>query len=217
MIRLPVGIHGPEVRHALEEVVNAIDLLEKQHRLVEKLFKRFENASDREKPAIFEEIASNLVAHDAIEREIFYPACERALGDKDTIKESLVEHGVVEFCVFRADQNRKRSEFEQYVVVLKEVVQHHVEEEEDELLPEGETSHRSRRARLARRKDGGAVRGCAGADFRRALRGNLNQVLAGRTRTSSRTLTARRNGKGRAAKPQRLVRRASGRRHADAG
>src|SRR6476660_1669184 len=121
---------GRRFTQALEEVVNAIDLLEKQHRLVAKLFKRFEDAGDAEKPEIFEEIASNLVAHDAIEREIFYPACERAIDDKDTINESLVEHGLVEFCVFRADQNRKRSEFEQYVTVLKEVVRHHVDEEE---------------------------------------------------------------------------------------
>jgi hypothetical protein len=199
----------------LEAVVNAIDLLEKQHRLVEKLFKRFEDADGAEKPEIFEEIASNLVAHDAIEREIFYPACERALDDKDTIRESLVEHGVVEFCVFRADQNRKRDELEQYVMVLKEIVQHHVDDEEHELLPKVKQAIDRDALDSLGEKMEARFEAALGSDFRRALRGNLDQVLAGRTRTSSRMQTARRSGKKkRAAKPQRLVRRASGRRHA---
>lgn len=190
--------------------MNAIDLLEKQHRLVEKLFKRFEDAGDGEKPEIFEEIASNLVAHDAIEREIFYPACERALDDKDTINESLVEHGLVEFCVFRADQNRKRSEFEQYVTVLKEVVQHHVDEEEDELLPKVKRAMQRDALDALGEKMEARFEAALATDFRRALRGNLQQVLAGRTRT------ARSGSKRRTARPQRLVRRASGRRHAHA-
>lgn len=195
--------------------MNAIDLLEKQHRLVEKLFKRFESAGDAEKPEIFEEIASNLVAHDAIEREIFYPACERALDDKDTIRESLVEHGLVEFCVFRADQHRKRDELEQYVKVLKEVVQHHVEEEEDELLPKVKRAiDRDALDSLGEEMEA-RFEAALASDFRRPLRDNLNQVLAGRTRTSSRMQAARRNGKKRTAKPQRSVRRASGRRHAN--
>jgi hemerythrin superfamily protein len=197
-----------------EAVVNAIDLLEKQHRLVEKLFKRFEDADDAEKPEIFEEIASNLVAHDAIEREIFYPACERALDDKDTIRESLVEHGLVEFCVFRADQNRKRPELEQYVTVLKEVVQHHVDEEEDELLPKVKRAIDRDALDALGEKMEARFEAALGSDFRRALRSNLQQVLAGRMRTTSRMQTTRRNGKKRTAKPQRLVRRASGRRHA---
>lgn len=192
--------------------MNAIDLLEKQHRLVESLFKRFESAEDAEKPEIFEEIAGNLVAHDAIEREIFYPACERALGDKDTINESLVEHGVVEFCLFRADQNRKRAEFEQYVVVLKEIVQHHVDEEEDELLPKVKRAiERDALDDLGEKMEARFEAALAG-DFRRALRANLQQVLAGRTRTAR---TARSGRKPRAAKPQRQG-RASARRGAHA-
>lgn len=192
--------------------MNAIDLLEKQHRLVESLFKRFEGADDADKPEIFEEIASNLVAHDAIEREIFYPACERALGDKDTINESLVEHGVVEFCLFRADQNRKRAELEQYVVVLKEIVQHHVDEEEDELLPKVKRAIEREALDELGEKMEARFEAALESDFRPALRGNLQQVLAGRTRTARTARTARRGQKRRTAKPQRQGRGASARR-----
>ena len=55
--------------------MKANELIQKQHRLVEDLFEQFENARGAQKGKIFEQIAKNLVAHDAIEREIFYPAC----------------------------------------------------------------------------------------------------------------------------------------------
>ena len=74
---------------------SATSLLTQQHDEVKALFKRIEGASSRAaKVKLFEELAHNLVAHDAIEREIFYPACERALGMTDLLGEALVEHGV---------------------------------------------------------------------------------------------------------------------------
>ena len=86
--------------------MNATDLLKKQHTKVDALFTRFEKAKKAaDKVAIFEEIAANLVANDAIEREIFYPACEEEMGMTESLGEALVEHGLVEFMVYRADQN----------------------------------------------------------------------------------------------------------------
>jgi hypothetical protein len=119
--------------------MKATDLLKKQHTKVDALFARFEKAKKAaDKAAIFEEIAANLVAHDAIEREIFYPACEEELGMTETLGEALVEHGVVEFMVYRADQNLHNDTLAHHVKVLKEVVEHHVEEEEEEFFPKVE-------------------------------------------------------------------------------
>lgn len=59
--------------------MKATELLEAQHREVEKLLKKIEKADDpKDQRAFFEELAMNLVAHDAIEREPFYPAGEAA-------------------------------------------------------------------------------------------------------------------------------------------
>lgn len=120
--------------------MKATELLKSQHRSVKDLFEHFEEASQSDKAGIFEEIASALVGHDAIEREIFYPACEKALKEKDEdiLGESLVEHEVVEFCLFRCDDHRNHDDIDKYVTVLKEVVEHHVEEEEKELFPKAE-------------------------------------------------------------------------------
>jgi hemerythrin superfamily protein len=166
--------------------MKANELIQKQHRLVEELFERFEKARGAEKARVFEQIAKNLVAHDAIEREIFYPACEEAIDDDDILRESLVEHGVVEFCLFRADVNQGNDDFDKYVKVLGEVVMHHVKEEEKELLPKakralGRDQLEALGAELEARFDE-ALR----SDFRAPLRDALDQVLAGKTKTDKR-------------------------------
>lgn len=164
--------------------MKAHELLEKQHRLVERLFERFENAKDKsEKTKLWEEIASNLVAHDAIEREIFYPACEREIDDEDVLRESLVEHGVVEFCLFRADKHKSTDKLDSYVKVLKEIVLHHVEEEEKDLLPKAKRELGDERLDALGRIMEMRFAKALASDFRKPLRQNLQEVLAGRTKT----------------------------------
>lgn len=165
--------------------MNAIELLKSQHGEVAELFESFEKArGDARKQKLFEQIAHALVAHDAIEREIFYPACDEAIGrDDDTLEESLVEHGLVEFCLFRAAKHETSAQLEAYVKVLKEVVEHHVEEEQSELFP------KVKKAMDAEQLDalGEAMEArfdeVVAKDFRRPLRENLKQVLEGKTRT----------------------------------
>jgi len=178
--------------------MKATDLLIKQHRAVEDLFEQFEDAEDaEEKREIFEKLAANLVGHDAIEREIFYPACEKELSedDEDVLQESLVEHGVVEFSLFRADENRNGEDFDKYVTVLKEIVEHHVEEEESDLLPKANSEMEDERleelgARMEKRFEQALA-----SDFREPLRDNLDQVLAGRTKTQKKAPAAQGHGK----------------------
>ena len=164
--------------------MKANELIEKQHRLVEDLFEQFENARGAvAKGRVFERIAKNLVAHDAMEREIFYPACEAALADQDILGESLVEHGVVEFCIFRADKNQGKDEFDKYVTVLKEVVEHHVKEEERELLPKAKRALGKDRLEELGEAMEARFDEALKSDFRAPLRDALEQVLAGKTKT----------------------------------
>lgn len=178
--------------------MKATDLLIKQHRAVEDLFEQFEDAEGAdEKREIFEKLAANLVAHDAIERELFYPACEKELSDddEDVLHESLVEHGVVEFSLFRADENRNGEDFDKYVTVLKEIVQHHVEEEESELLPKAKSELEDARLEELGQKMEKRFEQALRSDFREPLRDNLDQVLAGRTKTQKKRPAAQARGK----------------------
>lgn len=158
----------------------ATSLLTDQHDEVNALFKQLEAASSRAtKVKLFEELAHDLVAHDAIEREIFYPACERAMGMTDMLGEALVEHGVVEFCLYQAEQAEKSSEFSAKCQVLKEVVQHHVKEEEREFFPKVEKAlSKAELERLGARMKA-RFDEVKSTDFRVPLHQNLKQVLAG--------------------------------------
>jgi hemerythrin superfamily protein len=116
--------------------MSAIDLLEADHREVEDLFEELESASDKgEKQEIFEELADKLAVHATIEERHFYPAAKGS-GTEDLVKEAAEEHLAVKRII--ADllaMDAGDDMFDAKVKVLKEQVEHHVEEEEGELFP----------------------------------------------------------------------------------
>jgi hypothetical protein len=181
----PGGIIGNAVRAvraALNSEEDAIALLKSQHEDVKSLFKAIEKASTRaKKNKLFDELAASLVAHDAIEREIFYPACEKGMGMTDLLGEALVEHGVVEFSLYQADQSRHEKDFSFKCHVLSEIVEHHVEDEEKRLLPEGRKGTGQAAARGSQREDEGAFRASQGCRFSCSAREQLETSLGGRS------------------------------------
>jgi hemerythrin superfamily protein len=167
--------------------MKATDLLEEQHREVRALFKRLESEEDpAQQRDLFEEIAKNLVAHDAIERELFYPECETRMGMNDTLGEALVEHGVVEFCLFEADEARA-DQFKYKCTVLREMLEHHIDEEEEELFPKAEVTLGDERLQALGEKMQARFEEVQQSDFRVPLHDNLRQVLSGAIKTHSST------------------------------
>ena len=121
--------------------MEATTLLIKDHEAVKKLFEQFEAAGDaayKLKQAIFETIKSELLIHMDIEESIFYPAVKAQPSEelKDEIREADEEHHVAKLLM--AEISKMKPEDEQYdakVTVLRENIEHHVEEEEGELFP----------------------------------------------------------------------------------
>jgi hypothetical protein len=160
--------------------MKATDLLKTQHREVSRLFKAIESAEGKaEKKKLFMEVASNLVAHDAIEREIFYPACEEAMGLNDLLGEALVEHGVIEFSLYQATEAMDEDDFDFKCKVLSELVEHHVEEEEEEFFPKVEKALGSDSLELLGDEMSEEFNDARAEDFRAPLYNNLQQVFAG--------------------------------------
>ncbi len=159
--------------------MKATQLLKQQHQDVERLFEALADAEGDETTEIFEELAATLVAHDAIEREIFYPACEKALGMTDLLGESLVEHGLIEFSLYEADQAQGKSDFGFKLTVLQEMVQHHVEEEEQDFFPEVEDAIDAEELEQLGQRMEQRFSAARSADYRGPLHENLRQVLAG--------------------------------------
>lgn len=119
--------------------MDAIEMLEEDHRKVEKLFEEFEEAGDRAyetKADLVERITRELRIHSQLEEEIFYPAARNAQGETtEQVREAVEEHHVVDQLLEELEAMRPDDEqFDAKVTVLKENVEHHVEEEESELF-----------------------------------------------------------------------------------
>ena len=126
-----------------EDAPKGTDLLKEDHDRVRELFKRYDKLGERaysEKQSIVEEVSRELEIHAQIEEEIFYPACLR--GEKEAtkmVRESFEEHKIVKTLIAELAVLTSRDEqFEAKVTVLKENVEHHADEEEDDLFPEAE-------------------------------------------------------------------------------
>ncbi len=119
------------------EAMDALDLLSMQHREVEGLFEQLESTDDEdERLSCFAELANNLAAHAKIEETMFYPAMFNE-DSEEILRESVEEHLAVKRIIADLlDMQPQDPQFMAKVKVLRDLVDHHVEEEEDELFPE---------------------------------------------------------------------------------
>jgi hemerythrin superfamily protein len=113
------------------KALDAVALLKQDHRTVEELFEKFENArGDGSKKKLAEQICLELSVHAQIEEEIFYPACEGKV-EEDLLKEAFVEHDGAKLLIAEIIAGEPSDEFyDSKVKVLQEQIEHHVEEEE---------------------------------------------------------------------------------------
>jgi hypothetical protein len=108
-------------------------LLIKQHEKVKAIFARLERGRKPAAP-LLEELANNLAAHMAIEQELYYPAVKSV--DPDLVLESYEEHSLAELGLKRLLATAPDDEsFKSRVTAVKELIEHHVEEEQDDLFP----------------------------------------------------------------------------------
>jgi hypothetical protein len=121
--------------------MDAITMLRDDHKTVEKLFKRFEDAGRRafaEKRKIVDRIIEELSVHAAVEEQIFYPVTRATVPAVEKLAlESLEEHHVVKWLLSELeDMDPEDERFDATVTVLIESVRHHVREEESEYFRE---------------------------------------------------------------------------------
>ena len=119
--------------------MKATDLLKKQHKNVKALFKKVDETEDgRRRRQLMDEITNELKIHTQIEEEIFYPAVREIGSSKaeEMVDESLEEHHVVDLVLAELPKVDPEDErFAAKMTVLSELVEHHADEEEDEMFP----------------------------------------------------------------------------------
>jgi hypothetical protein len=131
--------------------MKATELLKKQHREVKALFKKVESTEDaRVRRRLMSEIGDKLKVHTEIEEEIFYPAVKDLETKKaeEMVLEAVEEHHVVDLVLAELPKVDPAADtFEAKMTVLKELVEHHVEEEEEEMFPMAEKRFGKERSR----------------------------------------------------------------------
>ena len=124
---------------------DAIALLKSDHKRVKALFSEFDELKDdgaeEDKAAIVAQICNELKIHTAIEEEIFYPAVRKAIEDSDLMDEALVEHAEAKKLIAQLEAAAADDElYNAKVTVLREQIEHHVQEEEGSMFPKAKAA-----------------------------------------------------------------------------
>jgi hemerythrin superfamily protein len=117
--------------------VDAIEQTIQDHRTAEELFQRFEKADDlAEKRSILNDIIEELSVHATIEEQELYPVMKELPDGEDLVAEAMEEHLEAKLALAVLEQLPPDSpDFDTKAQELIADVRHHVEEEEQELLP----------------------------------------------------------------------------------
>ncbi len=125
---------GTVVEH--KRLVDALDLLKDQHDEVDDLIAVLEDDDlPRETKRLrFRELADKLAAHATMEEQLFYPTV-RAKQTEEILLESTEEHlAIKRVLVDLMDTDLDDPRFDARLSVLKEEINHHAREEEEDVL-----------------------------------------------------------------------------------
>jgi hypothetical protein len=135
---------------------DAIELLEREHRRFEDLLKQGEETTERARRTrreLLRTLSLELNAHELMEERVLYPALQSHPQTRDIVLEGFEEHHVADLIVkelhgVATDDEQWGAKFK----VLKENLEHHIEEEEGEMfrLARGIFSREELRALAAR-------------------------------------------------------------------
>jgi hypothetical protein len=118
--------------------MDAMSLLKEDHEKVKKILGELESTTERgvkTREELFTKVKEELVVHEAIEEEIFYPALKQHSKTKEIALEGYEEHHVVDTVMAEIegvayDDEKWGAKFK----VMKENLEHHIEEEEGEMF-----------------------------------------------------------------------------------
>ncbi|MCK8656865.1 hemerythrin domain-containing protein [Pseudomonas umsongensis] len=123
--------------------MNAIDLLKADHERVKGILSQLSESTERglkKRTDLLEKLEMEISIHTRLEEDILYPAYKEAGGKEQDIMyyEAKEEHRTVDSLVLPDLKATDPStpEFAGRVKVVKELLEHHIEEEETEMFPQ---------------------------------------------------------------------------------
>lgn len=122
--------------------VNAIDMLQQDHDQVRELLSQLSSTTNRavkKRAELLQKIKKAVLVHTQIEEEVFYPAFRDSQAEESEklFYEAKEEHRAVDELVLPDVESTETDtdEFAGRVKVLKDMIEHHAEEEEKEIFP----------------------------------------------------------------------------------
>ena len=121
------------------EETDLVTVITEDHRSVEKVFDELQrgNGSDEHRRNLADHMIAELVRHSVAEEQFMYPATRKYVAGGDDIADhEISEHGEVEQLLKNLEGvDPSHARFNELVSAVVENVRHHVEEEENDLLP----------------------------------------------------------------------------------
>jgi hypothetical protein len=115
--------------------MKATTLLERHHRNLQQLCEAVERGSASIRESLLPQLATDLVAHMAVEDQLFYPIIDEVLGEGAWAVEGRLRHGQATESLAQALMARlDGSEFDRAIAELRAVIELHAEEEEEGLF-----------------------------------------------------------------------------------
>lgn len=119
--------------------MNVFTLLKTDHKKVAGILEKIDATTERgvkTREELFTQLKSELDVHTRIEETIFYPELEKADETHDITLEAFEEHRLVKQLLTELEKMEKGDEqWTARFTVLKENIEHHVEEEETDMFP----------------------------------------------------------------------------------
>jgi hemerythrin superfamily protein len=115
---------------------DVVELIEHDHREVEQLFAQFEQSGDA---ALAAQLCDELDKHAAAEEQEVYPVVAEKVDDgRKLASEAEDEHKEARQVIGRIRRTSDPEHLTELMQELKSLVQHHVQEEESEMLPKAQ-------------------------------------------------------------------------------
>ncbi|MGI8930554.1 MAG: hemerythrin domain-containing protein [Candidatus Limnocylindria bacterium] len=118
--------------------MDAISLLKSDHDRVKKLLEEGDSTTERgvkTRTELFQTLKKEMMVHERIEEEIFYPALKQHPKAKEIVLEGYEEHHVVDEIMGELEKTDVSDEkWGAKFTVMKENIEHHIEEEEGDMF-----------------------------------------------------------------------------------
>ncbi len=120
--------------------MDMLEMIKKDHQEMKKMFEKFEKlkknleSNQAALQDVFKEIRDELTVHMEGEEKLLYPPLKEQEKTRSTIMEAIEEHHVARLLMREIESVQMGEKWVAKVSVFKENIQHHNDEEEEELF-----------------------------------------------------------------------------------